>query len=46
MTKVATVALLVGIVLYFTGQQNVIAIALMVLGGLGLIGAIIWSNRR
>lgn len=46
MTKVATVALLVGVVLYFTGQQNVIAIALMVLGGLGLIGAIIWSNRR
>ena len=37
MTKVATVCLLIGVVLYFTGQQNAIGIALMVLGGLGLI---------
>ena len=46
MTKVATVCLLIGVVLYFTGQQNAIGIALMVLGGLGLIGAMIWSNKR
>ncbi len=46
MTKVSTVALLIGIVLFFTGQQRAIAIALMVLGGLGLIGAIIASNRQ
>jgi hypothetical protein len=46
MTKVTTVCLLVGIVLYFTGKQDIIAIILMVLGGLGLIGAIIWSNQR
>jgi hypothetical protein len=46
MTKVAAVILLIGVVLYFTGQQNTIGITLMVLGGLGLIGAIIWSNKR
>jgi hypothetical protein len=46
MTKVATVIILIGIVLYLTGQQNSVGITLMVLGGLGLIGAIIWSNKR
>jgi hypothetical protein len=45
-TKVAIITLLVGIVLYFTGQQNTIAIVLMVFGGLMLIGAAIWSNKR
>jgi hypothetical protein len=46
MTKVSTVVLIIGIVLYFTGQQNAIGITLMVLGGLGLIGALVWSNKR
>jgi len=46
MTKVTIVTLLIGIVLYFTGQQNTIAILLMIFGGFGLIGAIIWSNKQ
>jgi len=46
MTKVSTVCLIIGIVLFATGQQNTIGIALMVLGGIGLIGAIIWSNKH
>jgi hypothetical protein len=46
MTKVSIVCLLVGVVLFFTGQQNTIGIVLMSLGGLGLIGAIIWSNKH
>jgi hypothetical protein len=46
MSKLSIVLLLVGIVLYFTGKQEIVSIALMVLGGLGLIAGIYLSNRR
>jgi hypothetical protein len=45
MTKLSTVVLLVGIVLYFTGKQETVSIV-MVLGGLGLALGIALSNKR
>jgi hypothetical protein len=46
MTKFSIVLLLIGVVLYFTGQQNTIAIVLMALGGIGVIAGIYLSNQR
>jgi hypothetical protein len=46
MTKAAIVTLLIGLILWITGQQNTIGITLTAIGAIGLIGAIIWSNLR
>jgi nicotinamide riboside transporter PnuC len=46
MTKITTLCLLVGIVLFFTGHQRTVAIILMIFGFFGLIGATVWSKKR
>jgi LPXTG-motif cell wall-anchored protein len=46
MIKVSTVCLLVGVVMFFTGHQTTMAVALIMLSGLGLVAGIILSNKR
>jgi hypothetical protein len=46
MTKITTLCLLVGIVLFFTGRQRTVAIILMIFGFFGLIGTTVWSHKR
>jgi hypothetical protein len=46
MIKVSTVCLLVGLVMFFTGHLTTIAVAIIMLSGIGLVAGFILSNKH